>query len=378
MTERPTESERRLLERARELARAGAGRVSPNPLVGAVVVKDGEVVGEGYHAGPGQDHAEVAALSGVPDPAGATVVCTLEPCSHHGRTPPCVDALVAVGVSRVVIGTLDPLESGRSQGARVLRERGLEVAVADGPDEDACRELNSAFITWALAGRPEVTLKLATSLDGKIATTKGESQWITGAAARRRVHRMRAEVDAVAVGIGTALADDPRLTARDMDGDVRQPTRVVFDTQARMRTESTLALTANEVPVIVVASDDAPEPAVNGLENMGVTVLRVAGDDPARARAALSLLAEREIQSVLVEGGARLAGAILNADVVDRVEWMLAPMLIGGTDAPSALGDPGAAALADAPRLHDPSVEMVGEDLVISGRVRALPRAEGR
>lgn len=351
--------------------------MSPNPLVGAVVVRDGEILGEGYHAGPGKAHAEVDALSKVSDPAGAAVICTLEPCSHHGRTPPCTDALLAAGISRVVVGALDPLERGREQGARVLRDRGVDVVVADGADEAACRDLNSAFITWAISRRPEVTLKLATSLDGKIATATGESQWITGPDARRRVHRMRADRDAVAVGVGTALADDPSLTARDVSGDVRQPVRVVFDSLGRLPVDGGLVRTASDIPVIVIASAEAPDDSVRALERAGVEVIRVEGDEQSRARRGLELLAERDIQSVLVEGGSGLAAAILEADVVDRVVWMLAPMLIGGTAAPSALGDPGVAALADAPRLVDVEIEAIGDDLVVAGRLHPLPMTEG-
>ena len=238
------------LAHARELALRGRGRVSPNPLVGAVVLRDRRVVGEGWHEGPGTPHAEVVALRAAGDAArGATVVCTLEPCSHHGRTPPCCDALIAAGVARVVIGCLDPLERGRAGGAAVLSAAGIDVALAPDDQVEACREQNAPFITHALTGLPLVTLKLATSLDGKVATAAGETRWISGPQSRAVVHRWRADADAVAVGIGTAIADDPLLTARDLDGDLRQPIRVVFDRQARLPLDGALVRSAAEAPV---------------------------------------------------------------------------------------------------------------------------------
>ncbi|MEZ0285206.1 MAG: bifunctional diaminohydroxyphosphoribosylaminopyrimidine deaminase/5-amino-6-(5-phosphoribosylamino)uracil reductase RibD, partial [Thermoleophilia bacterium] len=330
-------AERAALERARELALRGRGRVSPNPLVGAVVLRDAATVAEGWHEGPGLPHAEAAALAAAGEAArGATMVCTLEPCSHHGRTPPCADALVAAGVARVVIGAADPLERDRAQGREVLRAAGIEVAVANGAEAEACAELNAPFLTWALTGLPHVTLKLATSLDGKIATAGGESQWITGPEARALVHRWRADHDAVGVGLGTAIADDPRLTARDVEGPVRQPARVVFDSAARLPLRSALVHGAPEARLIVLAAAGAPPERVAALEAAGAEVAHLEGGPAQRVAAGLRALGERGIQSLLVEGGAELAGALVAAGAVDRVAWFLAPMLIGGGDAPSA------------------------------------------
>ena len=369
-----SDAERWALGRARELASLAAGRTSPNPLVGAVVLVGDKAVGEGWHEGPGLPHAEVMALRATGAKArGATVVCTLEPCSHHGRTPPCTDALIAAGVRRVVIGCLDPLERGRAQGVGVLEAAGIEVAVADGPDELACREMNHGFITWAVTGRPSVTLKLATSLDGKIATSTGESRWITGSAARALVHTWRAEQDAVMVGIGTALADDPELTARDLGQDVAQPVRVVVDSHARLPLTSKLARSAGETPVVVLASSRAPEPRVEALRDVGVAVLAAGDGDRVDLDVATALLGERGVLSVLVEGGAELAGALVAAGRVDRIAWFLAPMLIGGEGAPGALGGLGITRLADAPRLLDPKVTSVGDDVLVSARLRPLP-----
>ncbi len=369
-----TPAELDLLARARDLAARGVGRVSPNPPVGALVVKDGVVVGQGWHAGPGRPHAEVEALREAGDAArGATIVCTLEPCSHHGRTPPCSDALIAAGVARAVVGAVDPLERDRRGGAEQLRAAGVAVALATGSDGRACRELLGPFLTWAVEGRPEVTLKLATSLDGRIATASGESRWITGPPARALVHRWRAELDAVAVGLGTALGDDPELTARDVGGPVRQPLRVVFDSGARLRLDSRLATSAREDPVLVIASAGAPRERLDALRDVGVEVFLGPADRAASVREGLAELARRSIQSVLVEGGAGFAGAILSAGCVDRVRWFLAPMIIGGAGAPGAVGDPGATVLADAPRIAGATVDRVGEDVLISGRLRPLP-----
>jgi diaminohydroxyphosphoribosylaminopyrimidine deaminase/5-amino-6-(5-phosphoribosylamino)uracil reductase len=373
-----TEAEAEALARARELAERGRGLVSPNPLVGAVVLRDGTTVGEGWHQALGMAHAEAMALAAAGEAArGATVVCTLEPCSHHGRTPPCTDALVAAGVARVVIGCPDPLERARDQGREVLRAAGIDVALADGEEARACAEQNAAFLTWARTGLPHVTLKLATSLDGKIATAAGESRWISAPGSRALVHRWRADHDAVAVGIGTALVDDPALTARDVEGPVRQPARVVFDSTARLPLRSALAHSVREAPVLLMAAEDAPATRVVALEAVGVEVVRLPGAPHERIVPALRALGERGIQSLLVEGGAGLAAGLVAAGAVDRVAWFLAPILIGGRESPSALGGGGVAALADAPRLEGLAVEPVGGDLLVTGRLRPLPGGEG-
>lgn len=366
-----TAAETQALVRARELALRARGRVSPNPLVGAVILRDGVTIAEGWHEGPGEPHAEAMALANAGEAArGATVVCTLEPCSHHGRTPPCADALVAAGVARVVVGCPDPLERDRAGGVDVLRAAGIEVVQAGDDEAEACRELIADFLTWGLTRRPLVTLKLATSLDGKIATATGESRWISGPESRALVHRWRADSDAVGVGIGTALADDPRLTARGVDGPVRQPARVVFDSTARLPRDAAMLADPAAPPVYVVVGPEAPEPRVRALADAGAEVLRVDGPRGERLEAALDELGGRGVQSLFIEGGAGLAGAMIEAGAVDRVAWFLAPILIGGIGAPSAIGGAGADRLAGAPRVRDMRVEHIGDDILVRGWLR--------
>lgn len=369
-----TGAERTALTRARELALRGRGRVSPNPLVGAVLLAPGgATVAEGWHEGPGLPHAEAMALAEAGDAArGATMVCTLEPCSHHGRTPPCAGALVTAGVARVVVGTRDPLEDGRAGGIQVLSSAGVDVVVADGDDERACRALNAPFITAAARGRPHVTLKMAASLDGKVATRTGETRWISGAQARALVHRWRADHDAVMVGIGTALADDPLLNARDVDEPFRAPVRVVVDSQARLPLDGALVADAAASPVCVATAQDAPGDRLAALQDRGVNVL-AAGMGRVDLPGLLRMLTVQGVQSVFVEGGPTLAGALLAAGLVDEVRWFAAPVILGGDAAPGAVAGDGWAALADAPRLRDAVVEQVGGDGLITGRLTPLP-----
>ncbi|MCB0882848.1 MAG: bifunctional diaminohydroxyphosphoribosylaminopyrimidine deaminase/5-amino-6-(5-phosphoribosylamino)uracil reductase RibD [Thermoleophilia bacterium] len=373
MSAAPTPVERDALARARELALNGRGRVSPNPLVGAVVLSPrGRTVAEGWHEGPGEEHAEAMALRLAGDEArGATVVCTLEPCSHWGRTPPCANALIEAGVARVVVGALDPLERDRARGADVLRGAGIDVALASGDDERACRALNAPFLTHALLGRPHVTLKLAASLDGRVATSAGESRWITGEPARALVHRWRADHDAVMVGVNTAVTDDPLLTARGLDGPVRQPVRVVVDSRGRLPLESALVRGAGGATVVVATAQDAPAAAVAALQERGVRVV-AAGAGRVDLPATLRILAEMGLQSVFVEGGGVLAGALLRAGVVDDLRWFAAPLVLGD-DARPAVAGVGWPRLADAPRPSGATIEAVGDDALITGRLTPLP-----
>ena len=373
---RPTAAERALLARACDLALRARGQVSPNPAVGAVIARDGEIVGEGWHTGPGRPHAEPQAIAAAGRATqGATLVCTLEPCSHTGRTGPCTDAVIAAGIARVVVGTLDPLERTRGQGVKILTDAGIEVAIADGEDADHAREVASPFLTWAATGRPEVMLKMAASLDGRVATRTGNTRWISGPEARALVHRWRADMDAVGVGIGTADADDPSLTARDVDpAPVRRATRVVFDPHARLRLDSVLVQTARDIPVVVLAGSLAAPERVDALRAAGVDVEVGQADHGAAFLAeGLDALGRREIQSILVEGGPTVAGALLEAHLVDRLAWVVAPIVIGGDGAPAAVRGVGADEIADAARIPAPRVERLGDDVLLIGRLRPVP-----
>jgi diaminohydroxyphosphoribosylaminopyrimidine deaminase / 5-amino-6-(5-phosphoribosylamino)uracil reductase len=361
------------LERTLELAERGRGRTSPNPLVGAVLVKAGRPIGEGFHAEPGQLHAEPAALADcLEDPDGATLYVSLEPCAHHGRTPPCAEAIIAAGIGRVVIASDDPTPKASGRGPELLRAHGVEVEWAAAELAHAARLLNQPFRKRARTGRPHVVFKSALTLDGKIATRDGGSRWISNEASRALVHRRRAEVDAVIVGIGTALADDPLLTARLDDGaPVRQPRRVVFDSQARLPLEGALVRTVAEAPLAVVCSSAAPVDARAALAAAGAEVLVVDGaDEPTRVQQGLSALGELDVQSVLLEGGPRLAGAFLDAGEVDEMLAFVAPVLAGGGEARSVLEGRGAESIADARRALAVEVERIGDDTCISARFR--------
>ncbi|HEY5052436.1 MAG TPA: bifunctional diaminohydroxyphosphoribosylaminopyrimidine deaminase/5-amino-6-(5-phosphoribosylamino)uracil reductase RibD [Solirubrobacterales bacterium] len=326
MSAQQTDIERLHLRRALELAEGGRGRVSPNPLVGAVIVKGGEVIGEGFHAELGGLHAERAALedcqSRGEDPAGATMCVTLEPCAHQGRQPPCVEAILEAGIARVVIASEDPSEKAAGRGPGVLRDSGVEVEFAAGEEAGAARLLNQPFRKHARTGLPLVTLKMAISLDGQTSTPAGDSPWISGEQSRALVHRWRAESDAIAVGIGTVLADDPLLTARDIPA-VRQPVRVVFDSKARLPFDSQLLRTLDQAPVLVVVS---PEADPSGLRDAGAEI--VVADSIA---AAIADLGRRGLTSLFLEGGRTLAAAFVDGAEIDEARVFVAPILLGKT-----------------------------------------------
>jgi len=352
-----------------ELAALGRGHTSPNPMVGAVVLDAyGQVVGTGWHQGPGLAHAEVVALDQAGERArGGTLYVNLEPCSHHGRTPPCADRVIRSGVRRVVAAMTDPNPLVCGQGFRRLQAAGVEVTT--GVLEKEARLLNRAFVTWITQKRPYVTLKLAQSLDGKAATHAGESQWITSAEARDHAHRVRSQVDAIAVGIGTALADDPLLTARPGGAlAARQPVRLVIDNHARLST-SARCLFAPGGPTWVAVSRRAPAERIKALETAGAQVWVNPGDDDrVDLVALLQYLAAQQITHLLVEGGPTLAGSFVDLGLVDEVHAYIAPLLIGGRGALPSVGGSGRPRLDQALTLVDTGCERVGPDFFVYGR----------
>jgi diaminohydroxyphosphoribosylaminopyrimidine deaminase/5-amino-6-(5-phosphoribosylamino)uracil reductase len=360
------------LARTLELAERGRGKVSPNPLVGAVVVKDGRTIGEGWHTAYGEPHAEREALAAcAEDPRGATLYVSLEPCCHQGKTPPCTDAILEAGIARVVVASDDPTEKASGRGLGILRDEGVAVTVADDERATRARLLNQPFRKHARTGRPWVLFKSAMTLDGKVATRTGDSKWISGEASRARAHRWRSEVDAVAVGIGTALADDPQLTAR-VEGVHRQPRRIVFDSEARLPLDSELIRGIRDgLGLTVVVTRAAPRAAADGLEAAGADVIVATGEnEPARVRNALVQLGAAGLTSILLEGGPHLAGAFLDAGDVDEVRLFLAPVLLGGANARDPLEGEGVERIAEATRALTLECEHIGEDLVISARLR--------
>ena len=355
------------MSHALELARRAEGRVSPNPPVGAVLVRDGEVIGRGYTQPPGQSHAEVLALREAGEAArGAALYTTLEPCSHHGRTPPCTDAIVEAGVAEVHAAVLDPNPNVRGGGMAILADAGVSTRIGEG--EAKARRLLEAYVKHVTTGTPFVTAKFAMSLDGKIATRSGDSKWISGEKARRQVHRLRAASDAVMVGIGTVLADEPRLTARDKTGEPfdRQPLRVVVDTRGRMPVDAPML---GEPGRTLVAVGDLGEPGAATLRGAGAEVVSLPGDGPSVDLAALmdALASEHGVTSMLVEGGATLLGSLFDLGLVDKVIAFVSPVIVGGQTAPTPVAGAGFERMADTLRLERVRWDRYGRDMAITG-----------
>ena len=366
--------DQQLLERAIELGRNGLGRVSPNPQVGAVVARDGEVLGEGWHERCGDAHAEVNAIAdcGGADLTGATLYVSLEPCCHEGKQPACTDAITAAGIARVIVASDDPTEKASGRGLGILRDEGVEVELASGDLAATARLENQAFRKHARTGKPWVLFKSAMSIDGKVATSEGDSQWISDASSRELVHVWRAEVDAVAVGIGTAMADDPQLTVRT-PGAEKQPRRIVFDSDARLPLDSQLVSQAPEVELIVVVSRAAPRSAIEALESAGAEVVVVSGEnEPLRVSDALSQLGKLDppVTSLLLEGGPHLAGAFFDAGEIDEIRLFIAPLVLGGANARDPLEGMGATMIADATRALALTTEIVADDVLLTARLR--------
>lgn len=365
------DDDRLQLARALELAERGARTAAPNPLVGCVIARHGTVVAEGWHVRPGERHAEAMALDVAQEGArDATAYVTLEPCAHAGRTPPCSDALIRAGIARVVVLAGDPAPHADGTSLLQFADAGIPVDIAD--DDDplaiAARRQNAGFRTWHAEGRPHVTYKAAQTLDGRTATRAGDSRWISGPESRARVHELRARAGAVLVGAGTALADDPELSARDCDPPAeRQPLRVVWDRRLRLGPDARLAQTTELGPVLVLCAPGADPARRAALEAAGVEVAEAAD-----LAAGLAFLHARAVQTVLCEGGQGLAGALLGAGLVDRMLVVTAPKLLGDPAAPGLVGPTGAepGRMDEAAGLAAWSCEQVGEDLWIDAWLR--------
>jgi diaminohydroxyphosphoribosylaminopyrimidine deaminase/5-amino-6-(5-phosphoribosylamino)uracil reductase len=357
-------------------ARKAEGRTSPNPLVGAIVARDGEILARGYHARAGQAHGEVDALSKLDGEAeGADLYVNLEPCCHHGRTPPCTEAILKAGIRRVFVGTLDPFPEVGGKGVEQLRGAGVDVSV--GVEAEASRALNRPYFKRITTGLPWVTVKYAMTLDGKIASRMGDSAWISGEGSRRRVHALRDTHDAILVGTGTLRSDNPRLTARLEGG--QDPIRVALDARASAPLSAhVFDPDSSDADTIVVTSDLADESKVQEMEGRGLEVLRLPGDERGRfdLEVVLRELARRGISNVFVEGGAQILGTLLDERLVDEVYAFVAPKLIGGAEAFTAVAGTGVEKMSEAVELEQLSIEVIDEhDVLIHGLIPDAHRA---
>ena len=357
------------MQRALDLARRAKGRTSPNPLVGAVIVKDEKVIGEGYHRKAGTPHAEVHALNATDaDTKGATLYTNLEPCCHWGRTPPCTEALIRAGIAQVYIADIDPNPSVAGKGVQQLQNAGINVHV--GLCRQEASDLNEVHRKYIQTGKPFVILKIAMSLDGKIATASGESQWITSEASRQRGHEVRDAVDAILVGRGTVARDNPALTTRLQNREGQDPTRIVLDSHGRTPTDARIFNTQSEAGVIVAVTPEAPPENVEALEKAGAEVLSLPAmyGNKVCFQSLMETLGKREITSVLIEGGSEINASALAAGIVDKVMCFIAPKLIGGQDAPGPIGGAGIRSLTEVVNLQRISVTPMPEhDLLIEG-----------
>jgi diaminohydroxyphosphoribosylaminopyrimidine deaminase/5-amino-6-(5-phosphoribosylamino)uracil reductase len=359
---------------ALRLAVKGQGKTSPNPMVGALVVNNGRIVGRGYHHGPGHPHAEILALNQAGTRAqGATLYVTLEPCCHLlKRTPPCVPAVIRSGVRQVVVAMTDPNSMVKGRGIAALRRAGITVTTGIAQEEAA--QVNRSYLHWVRTGRPYVIMKAGMTLDGKVATAKGESRWITGPRARQDAHRLRSQVDAVVVGVGTVIHDDPALTARLSDRPLklapRQPLRVVVDSRLRTPLTATVCAGQDRVKTLIVTTNRASRSRRRPFERAGVEVMSL----PAKNRrvslpALMTMLGKRGITSVLIEGGSTVNAAALREKLVNHVRLYLAPILMGGQDAMAVIGDRSPKRLAQALPLRHITVRRIGSDVVVEGDV---------
>ncbi len=357
------------MERALALAARGRGTTTPNPMVGAVIVKDGRIIGEGYHIRAGEGHAEVNAFkNAAEDVTGATMYVTLEPCSHYGKTPPCADKIVEKKIGRVVVGALDPNPLVAGRGIEKIRNAGIPVVTGVLAEESIA--LNEVFMKYIVTKRPFVVLKAAMSLDGKIATADGESQWISCETSREEVHRLRHELTGIMAGIGTVLADDPMLNCRIPGG--KQPVRIIVDSHLSIPENSKLAASAKEFPLVVASVEKADASKKARLEVMGAKVIEIPANQDGHVdlNALMERLGEMKIDSILLEGGGRLAEGALKAGIVDKVQFYIAPVLIGGEGAKTPVEGRGIETLSQAWHISDWKAETIGDDLKIIGYIK--------
>lgn len=358
------------MQHALELAELGAGFVQPNPLVGAVIVKDGRIISEGYHHLYGGSHAEIDAFNNAKeDVAGATMYVTLEPCSHFGKTPPCSHAIVKMGIKRVVVSILDPNPLVAGKGIEYLQNAGIEVEC--GVLEDEAKKQNEVFLKYITKKKPFVIMKSAMTLDGKIASNTLSSKWVTGKTAREYVHELRHRVSGIMVGIGTVLADDPSLTTRRNHGVGRDPIRIIVDSHARIPETAKLLNQNSDAQTIIAVTEMADAEKLKRLEALGAIIIRVPSKDQrVDLKALMTELGKREIDSILLEGGSELNFAALEADLVDKILIFIANKIIGGNSAKTPVGGLGISEMSDAIPLDFSSVRKLGDDLLIEAYIR--------
>jgi len=357
------------MKRALELAQKGIGHVNPNPLVGAVIVKNGKIIGEGYHEKYGEPHAEVNAFKSLKEsPTGATMYVTLEPCSHYGKTPPCVDAVIKSGVSRVVVASLDPNPLVAGRGIIKMQEAGIEVEV--GVLKEEADALNVVFFHYITTMMPYIIMKYAMTADGKIATHTGASRWITGEIARHRVHEDRKRYTAIMVGVGTVLADDPMLDCRIEGG--RNPIRIICDTHLRTPLNSKIVTTATVIPTLIATTSDDTK-KVSEFTEKGCQILSISTkSERIDLNLLMTLLGERGIDSILLEGGATLNASALEAGIVNKVQTYIAPKLFGGISAPTPIAGTGVATPDEAYILKNQKITILGSDILIESDIEEV------
>ncbi len=359
----------RYMKLALSLAKKAKGRTSPNPMVGAVIVHDGQIVGSGYHQKAGTPHAEIHAIASAGNKAkGATIYVNLEPCSHYGRTGPCTQAIIEAGISRVVMAMLDPNPLVNGKGKEILEKHGIEVK--SGVLEKEARELNEAFIKYITTGLPFVILKSAMSLDGKIATVSGQSKWISSEESRHKVHEIRDEVDAILVGIGTVIKDDPSLTTRLPDNSGRDPIRIVLDSNARIPLSSKVLNIQSNAKTIIAVTKNAPSDKVSELKKYAEVLTVADKNGKIDLQDLMFKLGNMQITSVLIEGGSEVNASALNQRIVDKIMIFIAPKIIGGRNAIGPIGGDGILEISEAIKVDNLSASKIGEDILLTGLIR--------